>query len=104
MNLTKGKGITEGPSLQEEPTSWKDGIDPFIVPNLNDPFEQEQLRENLPKESENLNLQQRCNLLDKRLKEIEGMDDLGSVDPRELSLVPDVVIPPKFKIDRKSVV
>ena len=44
------------------------------------------------------------------------LDDLGSVDPRELSLVPDVVIPPKFKMpkfekydgtkcpDRKSVV
>ena len=26
------------------------------------------------------------------------MDDLGSVDPRELSLVPDVVILPKFKM------
>ena len=41
MNLTKGKGITEGPSSQEEPTSWKDGINPFMVPNLNDLFEQE---------------------------------------------------------------
>ena len=100
MNLTKGKGITEGPSLQKEPTSWKDGSDPFIVPNRNDPFEREQLRENLPRQSENINLQQRCNLLDKRLKEIEGTDDLRSVDPRELSLVPDVVIPPKFKIPK----
>ena len=96
MNLTKGKGITEGPSLQEKPTSWKD----VIEPNLNDPFEQEQLRENLPRQSENINLQQRCYLLDKRLKGIEGMDDLGSVDPRELSLVPDVVIPPKFKMSK----
>ena len=26
------------------------------------------------------------------------MDDLGSVDPRELSLVPDLVIPPKSKM------
>ena len=42
MNLTKGKGITEGPSLQEEPTSWKDGSGPFIAPNQNDPFEREQ--------------------------------------------------------------
>ena len=32
------------------------------------------------------------------LKEIEGTDDLGSVDPRELCLVPDVVILPKFKL------
>ena len=85
MNLTKGKGITEGPNLQEEPTSWKDGNGPFIVPNQNDPFEREQSRENLPRQSKNINLQQRCNLLDKRLKGIEGMDDLGSVDPRELS-------------------
>ena len=57
MNLTKGKGITEGPSLQEKPTSWKDGIEPFIVPNLNDLFEQEQLRKNLPRQSKNINLQ-----------------------------------------------
>ena len=29
------------------------------------------------------------------------MNDLGSVDPfRELSLVPDVVIPPKFKMSK----
>ena len=34
-NLIKGKGITDGPSLQEEPTSLRGGIDPFIVPNLN---------------------------------------------------------------------
>ena len=36
MNSTKGKGITDGPSLQSEPMSWKDGIDPSIVPNPND--------------------------------------------------------------------
>ena len=58
MNLTKGKGITEGPNLEEEPTSWKDGSGPFIVPNQNDPFEREQLKENLPRQSENINLQQ----------------------------------------------
>ena len=28
------------------------------------------------------------------------MNDLGSVDPRELSLVPNVVIPPKFKMPK----
>ena len=57
INLTKGKGITEGPSLQKEPTSWKDGTDTFILLNLNDPFEQRQLNENLPKQLENINLQ-----------------------------------------------
>ena len=35
-NLTKRKGITDGPSLQREPISWKDGIDLSIVPDPND--------------------------------------------------------------------
>ena len=35
-NLTKGRGITDDPSLQREPMSWKDGIDSSILPNLND--------------------------------------------------------------------
>ena len=39
-----------------------------------------------------------CNLLDKKLKKIEGVNDLGSVDPQELCLVPDLVIPPNFKV------
>ena len=43
-------------------------------------------------------MQQRCSLIDKKLKEIEGVDDLGIVDPRELCLVPDLVIPPDFKM------
>ena len=37
---------------------------------------------------------------DEKLKKIEGVNDLRSVDPRELSLVPDVVIPPKFKMPK----
>ena len=36
INLTKEKGITDDPG---EPASWKGGIDPFIVPNLNNPCE-----------------------------------------------------------------
>ena len=45
-------------------------------------------------------MQQRWSLLDKKLKKIEGVDDLGSVDPREISLVPNVVIPPKLKMPK----
>ena len=45
-------------------------------------------------------MQQRCSLLDKKLREIEGVNDLRSVDSRELSLVPDVVILPNFKISK----
>ena len=44
-NLIKEKGITNDSSLQKEPTSREDGIDPFIVPNQNDLCEQGRLRE-----------------------------------------------------------
>ena len=70
------------------------------MPNLNNHGEQEELRKNLSKWLNHVDMQQRCSLLDKKLKEIEGTDNLGSVDPIELSLVPDVVIPPKFKMPK----
>ena len=95
INLTKGKGITDDPG---EPAPWKGGIDPFIAPNLNNHGEQEELRKNPPKRLNHVDMQQRCSLLDKKLKKIEEVNDLGSVDPKELCLVPDLVIPPKFKI------
>ena len=96
-NLTKRKGITDGPSLQEEPTSWKDSIDPSIVPNLDGLCEQEKSRKDPLGRPKHVDMQQRCSLLDEKLKEIERMDDLGSVDPREICLVSNVVILSKFK-------
>ena len=38
--------------------------------------------------------------MDKKLKEIEGVNDLGSVDLRELCLVPNLVILPKFRMPK----
>ena len=55
-NLTKGKWITDDPGLQRKPTSWG-GIDPFIVPNLNNPYEQERLRKNLFGQSNHVDMQ-----------------------------------------------
>ena len=91
INLTKGKGITNDPI---EPTSWKGSIDPSIVPNSNDLCQQGKLKKEPSGRSNHVDMQQRCSLLDKKLKEIEGVNDLGSVDPRELCLVLDLVIPP----------
>ena len=99
-NLTKGKGIPDDPGLQRKPTSWKGDIDPFIVPSLNNHGEQEELRKNPSERSNHVDMQQMCSLLDKKLKEIEGVNYLESVDPRELCLVPDLVMPPKFKIPK----
>ena len=97
-NLTKGKEITDDLGLQRESTSWKSGIDPFIEPNSDDPCEQGRLRKDPFGRLKHVDMQQRCSLLDKKLKEIEGVNDLGSMDPRELSLVSDVVIQSKFKM------
>ena len=97
INLTKGKGITDDP---EKLTSWKGGFDPSIVPNSDDLYEQERLRKNPSGRSKHVDMQQKCSILDNKLKEIEGVDDLRSMDPRELSLVPDVVILPKFKMSK----
>ena len=97
INLTKGKRITDD---SREPTSWKGDIDPSIVSNSNDLYEQERLKKNPFGLSKHIDMQQRCSLLDNKLKEIEGVDDLESTDPRELSLVPDLVIPPKFKMSK----
>ena len=99
-SLTKEKRITDDPSLQRKPTSSKGGIDPFIVPSPNNPYEQESLKKNPSGLSNHVDMQQMCNLLDKKLKEIKGVNDLGSVDPRELCLVLDLVIPPKFRMPK----
>ena len=44
-NSTKGKGITNDPSLQGGPTLRKDGIDLSIVPNSDEPCEQKKIME-----------------------------------------------------------
>ena len=80
-NLTKGKRITDDPGLQRKPTSWKDNIDPFIVSSLNNHGEQEELRKNPSERLNHVDMQQRCSLLHKKLKEIEGVDDLRSIGP-----------------------
>ena len=67
------------------------------MPNPNDLCQQGKLRKEPSGRSNHVDMQQRCSLIDEKLKEIEGVDDLGSVDPKELCLVPDLVIPPNFR-------
>ena len=56
-NLIKEKGITDDSGLQKESISREDGIDPFIVPSLNNHDEQEELRKNRSGRSEHVNVQ-----------------------------------------------
>ena len=68
-----------------------------MVPNLDDPKEQEKLRREASEQSENNEAQQKFELIEERLKAVEGSDVYGLMDVRTMSLVPDLVLPPKFK-------
>ena len=47
---------------------------------------------------ENKLAQRRLELIEERLKAVEGFDVYGLVDAYKMSLVPDLVLPPKFKV------
>ncbi|XP_022751308.1 uncharacterized protein LOC111300005, partial [Durio zibethinus] len=71
-------------------------VDPIMVPNLDDPVEQEKSHE-MSEPVINSKIQDKYDQLEERLKAVEGNDTYGVIDANELSLVPDLVIPPKFK-------
>ena len=71
---------------------------PIMVPNLDDPGEQEKLKGEASDQCENNEAQRKLELLEERLKAVEGSTVYGIVDARTMSLVPDLVLPPKFKV------
>ena len=50
------------------------------------------------KQSENNKAQRKLELIEERLQAMEGSDVYGIVDARTMSLVSDLVLPPKFKV------
>ncbi|XP_052484827.1 uncharacterized protein LOC128039930 [Gossypium raimondii] len=64
-----------------------------VVPNLDDVAEIEKVRIDLPKQLEN-----RCRWLEEKFRAMENTDYHCRVDAKDLSLVPDLVFPPKFKM------
>ena len=72
--------------------------EPITVPDLDDLKEQEKLRRESSKQSENNEAQRKLELIEERLKVVEGSDVYGLVDARTMSLAPDLVLPPKFKV------
>ena len=80
------------------PVSGASPVDPMIVPDLDDPHEQEKLKSSGLVTAENTEAQQKYNLLEERMRAIEGVKILGAMEASELSLVPGGVVPPKFKV------
>ena len=78
--------------------SGQNMAEPITVPDLDDPKEQEKLRRESSEQSESNEAQRKFELIEERLKDVEGSDVYGLVDARTMSLVPDLVLPPKFKV------
>ena len=72
--------------------------EPITVLDLDDPKEQEKLKRESSEQFESNEAQRKFELIEERLKAVEGSDVYGLVDARTMSLVPDLVLPPKFKV------
>ena len=69
-----------------------------MISNLDDPKEQEKIRKESLEQSESNEAQRKLKLIEERLKVMEGFDVYGLVDAYKMSLVPDLILPPKFKV------
>ena len=78
--------------------SGQNMAEPITVSDLDDPKEQEKLRKESSEQSENNEAQRKLELIEECLKAMEGSDVYGMVDAYKMSLVLDLVLPPKFKV------
>ena len=72
--------------------------DPIAISNLDDPKEQEKIRKESLEQSESNEAQRKLELIEKRLRMVEGSDAYSLVDVSKMSFVPDLILPPKFKV------
>ena len=72
--------------------------DPITVSDLDDPKEQEKMRKESLEQSESNEAQRKLELIEERLRMVEGSDAYGLIDASKMSLVPDLVLSPKFKV------
>ena len=72
-----------------EPVAGADPVDPLAVPNFDELAEKGKSLQNKALEN--------YELLEERMRAMEGINIPGSLDAIELNLVPGLVIPHKFK-------
>ena len=75
-------------------------MDPIRIPDLDDPYKQEKLNKGLSLQPNDIQLQQMHDLLEQRLKAVQNQNTLKCLNPNDLNLVSDLVIPPHFKMPR----
>ena len=71
---------------------------PIMILYLDDPKEQEKIRKESLEQSKSNEAQRKLELIEERLRMVEGSDVYSLVDASKMSLVPDLVLPPKFKV------
>ena len=75
-------------------------MDLFKVLDLDNLYEQWKLNKGLSMQSNDIELQQRHDSLEQRLKVVKDKNTLKGLDPDNLNLVSNLVIPPSFKMSR----
>ena len=78
--------------------SGENTADSITILNLDNLKEQEKIWKESSKQSENNEAQRKLELIEKCLKAMEGFDVYEMVDTYKMSLVPDLVLPPNFKV------
>ena len=73
-------------------------VDPIAIPDLDDPKEQEMIRKESVEQSKHKKAQRKLELIEERLKIMEGSNVYSLVDANKISLVPNLILPPKFKV------
>ncbi|XP_021299543.1 uncharacterized protein LOC110428148 [Herrania umbratica] len=73
-------------------------FDLILIFELDDLGKQGKLKVDSFEPGKELRMQQKHDFLDECLKAIKGMDIYGSIDAIDLCLVPDVIIPPMFRV------
>ena len=72
--------------------------DPIAVPDLDDLREQERIRKEFVEQLEHEEAQRKLELIEERLKIMEGSDLYNLMDANKMSLVPDLILSTKFKV------
>ena len=72
--------------------------DQIAVSDLDNLKELEKLRKKSLEQSESKKVQRKLELIEERLRMVEGSEVYSLVDASKMSLVSDLVLPPKFKV------
>ena len=87
-----------GQSSGQEQDLEEPSVDPFMIPDLDNPYEQEKLNKSFSGQLIDIKRQQILDLLKEKLKAVEDKNTLKGLNPNDLNLVSDLVIPPSFKM------